>query len=84
MKIENSPFLKYRHIMLQKHGGAKILRNATLSMWDGKIHPFDISSVGFLDDNFESIFKQLLAHYLIHGENDDDFMSVARECWDLK
>ena len=58
MKIPNSPFKKYEKSVLKKDNDfALILRKAVLSMFDGEIHKFGLSTIGFLDDYYEEIFK---------------------------
>lgn len=82
MKIQNSPFKKFEKNILEKDNSfAQILRKAVLSMFDGEIHKFGLSTIGFLDDYSEEIFKKLLEHYLIHGENDEDFLELGRKCY---
>jgi hypothetical protein len=53
-------------------------------MFDGNSHKFGISTLGFLNDEYEEIFKKLLAHYLIYGENDDDFLELGRKCYHIE
>ena len=85
MKIPNSPFKKFEKIILEKECScATILRKAVLSMFDGNSHKFGISTLGFLNDEYEEIFKKLLAHYLIYGENDDDFLELGRKCYHIE
>jgi len=82
MKITNSPFKQYEKNILKKDNDfALILRKAVLSMFDGEIHKFGLSTIGFLDDYYEEIFKKLLEHYLIHGENDEDFLKLGKKCY---
>jgi hypothetical protein len=82
MKILNSPFKKFEKKILEKDNSfAQILRKAVLSMYDGDIHKFGLSTICFLDDYSEEIFKKLLEHYLIHGENDEDFLELGRKCY---
>lgn len=82
MKIPNSPFKKYEKYILEKDNSfAQILRKAVLSMYDGEIHKFGLSTIGFLNDFYEEIFKKMLDYYLIHGENDDDFLDLGKKCY---
>lgn len=82
MKIPNSPFKKYEKTILEKDNScALILRKAVLSMFDGNSHKFGLSTIGYLNDFYEEIFKKLLEHYLIHGESDDDFLELGRKCY---
>jgi len=79
-----SPFAQHRSVLLDYYGAARILRTATASMWTSGV-PFSLAKLGYLDEDHLEIFKELLAHYLTYGENDDAFMRVGRECkerWD--
>ncbi|MBE1426127.1 hypothetical protein H4684_002788 [Desulfomicrobium macestii] len=85
MKIQNSPFKKYEKIVLEKESScSRILRKAVLSMFDGNAHKFGLSTLGYLNDEYEEIFHILFNHYLIHGESDDDFLELGRQCYHIE
>jgi hypothetical protein len=77
-----SPFRRHRKLLLDHYGAARILRNATISMWCGT--GFGLSKIGWLDEDHLPIFFELLNHYSVYGENDDDFMAVALECKEIE
>lgn len=75
-----SPFEKYREILLSHYGAAQFLRLFTLSLWNGSAFPVGLSWMARLDEEHTQIMKELFFHYCEHGETDEAFMSVAREC----
>lgn len=81
--MSESPFKTHRNILLDHYGAAQFLRLFTLSMWNGNAFPIGLSWMGRLDERHGKIMQELFCHYCEHGENDDAFMSVARECADL-
>lgn len=78
--MKESPFLTHRHILLNGYGAAITLRGITLSLWNGRNWPADMSRVAGLDDQHFAIAQELLAWYRQHGENDPDFMETGRDC----
>ena len=78
--MKESPFLTHRHILLNGYGAAITLRGLTLSLWNGRNWPADMSRVAGLDDQHFAIAQELLAWYRQHGENDPDFMETGRDC----
>lgn len=78
--MQQSPFLTHRHILLNGYGAAITLRVLTLSLWNGRNWPADMSRVAGLDDRHFAIAQELLAWYRQYGENDPDFMETGRAC----
>lgn len=78
--MKESPFLTHRHILLNGYGAAITLRGLTLSLWNGRNWPADMSRVAGLDDQHFAIAQELLVWYRQHGENDPDFMETGRDC----
>lgn len=79
----DSPFSKHRNLLLDHYGAAQFLRLFTLSLWNGNVYPVGLSWMGRLDEKHMIIMQQLFFHYCEHGERDEAFMSVARECAEL-
>lgn len=78
--MKQSPFLAHRHILLNGYGAAITLRSITLSLWNGRKWPADMSRVAGLDEQHFAIVLELLAWYRQYGENDPDFMEAGRDC----
>ncbi|BCK65797.1 hypothetical protein KAM448_35200 [Aeromonas caviae] len=78
--MKESPFLTHRHILLNGYGAAITLRGLTLSLWNGRNWPADMSRMAGLDDQHFAIAQELLAWYRQYGENDPDFMETGRDC----
>ena len=78
--MKQSPFLTHRHILLNDYGAAITLRSLTLSLWNGRNWPADLSRVAGLDEQHFTIAIELIAWYRQYGENDPDFMDTGRDC----
>lgn len=78
--MKQSPFLTHRSILLSGYSTAIALRGFTLSLWNGRNWPADLSRVAGMDDKHFAIAMELIAWYRQHGENDPDFMDTGRAC----
>ena len=82
--MAESPFLTHKNVLMNDYGAAKILRRATLSMWNGQAYPFDFSRIILLDQMHMKIFVELTIHYNLNGENDKDFLEIAYKCAEIE
>lgn len=78
--MEQSPFLTHRPILLSGYSTAITLRGFTLSLWNGRNWPADLSRVAGMDEKHFAIAMELISWYRQHGENDPDFMGTGRAC----
>lgn len=81
---EDSPFLRYRSVILDHYSTAERLAALVLHLWNYH-YP---SALGPLLANADARHKriafELIASYAEHGENDPHFMNLAGEIRDLQ
>lgn len=80
MKNSESPFHRYRHILLNDdYSAAETLQSFTLSCWNGATWKFRGDRLSNLDNEHLGIFLELAQQYASHGERDAMFMDTCRE-----
>jgi len=81
-----SPFLQHRDKFFMGGSTSARLQAVVLNLYNGNANP--VVDLGRLlanaDQSNAQILLNLLSHYWKHGENDKEFMSLARELDDLK
>ena len=80
-----SPFIRHRDVILGRYSTATWLQRVVMSLWNGGIYPVRLDRVGGCDRHHQLVALELIEHYASHGENDDAFMSLAKEIlqrWD--
>lgn len=82
--LEDSPFLRYRSVILDHYGTAERLAMLTLHLWNynypDQLGPLLLNA----DRRHKAIAMELIASYAHHGENDPHFMNLASEIRDLQ
>ncbi|BDO10913.1 MULTISPECIES: DUF7673 family protein [Aeromonas] len=78
--MNQSPFLTHRSILLSSYSTAIALRGFTLSLWNGRNWPADLSRVAGMDEKHFAIAMELITWYRQYGEDDPDFMETGRAC----
>lgn len=81
--INESPFSKYKDMVLSSYSTAEWLRQFVLSMYCGSDYQVGLSQIGALDDRHYGVFMEMIEHYRKHGENDSAFMELGRAIFDL-
>lgn len=77
-----SPFLRYRDIIRGHYGTAMWLSDLVLHLWNSRDHEVYLNRIQGFDPRHRDIALELIAHYAQHGENDVEFMKLAREIAD--
>ena len=81
----DSPFLKYRDILLhQSYSAAGALQDFALSCYNGSLGQFRGDSIGNFDSKHFGIFLELVNYYRKHGENDQYLLAVGAAIWESR
>lgn len=75
-----SPFVKYRHIVLGHYSTASWLRQLVLAMWNGSAFEVGLSQIASVDDEHAQVAFDMMLSYRRNGERDKAFMTLADEC----
>lgn len=76
---QQSPFAKYRDMVLGHYSTANWLRAFVMALWGGTEYKVGLSQLGTIDNpTFEAVME-MVASYREMGENDPTFMALAME-----
>ena len=80
-KLEQvSPFVRFRSQILGYYSTGQRLASLVLHLYNGNNWMTDLPSLlGNADEEHTCIALKCIAWYAVHGENDPDFMALARE-----
>lgn len=79
-----SPFVTHRKKILGNYGAGHFLQSVVLAMYNGRLYKADLSGLTNLDQEHLEVFLKMTASYACYGENDSAFLSLARECVELR
>lgn len=77
-----SPFLRYREVILGHYSTAYRLQALTLHLWNSNNKVAIADLFGNADARHTRIALEMIASYARHGESDPDFMRLADEIRD--